>query len=69
MLPEGIEPAGFVSFLEDQRVGWWVNNTRYTKRSGDHLEALEGAIRDAGAKEEARCGSYRVWRVPTAGAR
>jgi hypothetical protein len=64
VLPEQIQPHEFAKFLNYYNVRYWVNNTNYTKRRAEDLERLEQLLIAAGARETARCGTYRVYSTP-----
>ncbi len=66
LLPEQIRPEEFPAFLSYYRVSYWVNNTVFTKYQPRSLADLEKKIRETGAREAARCGTYHVWRVKNA---
>ncbi len=64
LLPVQIRPDEFVRFLEYYKVRFWVNNEVFTKYPREGLAALANAVRQAGARRVAQCGTYQVWRMP-----
>jgi len=64
VIPEELEASRLGDFLQDYHVSYFINNTVFTRRSPDALEALERAAWKAGAREAARCGTYRIFRMP-----
>ncbi len=64
LLPEEIQPAEFLRFLRHYRVRYWVNNRVFTRYRRETLADLETSVRESGAREVARCGSYQVWQFP-----
>lgn len=64
VVPQGVRPEEFRNFLSFYGVRYWVNNTIFTKRSVEELERLESVVAGFGGTELARCGSYRIWKIP-----
>jgi len=63
LLPEKMPAAEFLSLLKYYRVDYWVNNPVYTNRSPKLLGELRETVRNAGAQQIGRCGTYEVWRI------
>jgi hypothetical protein len=63
LLPEKMPAAEFLSLLKYYRVDYWVNNPVYTNRSPKLLGELRETVRNAGAQQIGRCGTYEVWRT------
>jgi hypothetical protein len=62
--PGQIRASEFSAFLRACKVSFWIINPVYTKQPGSALKELREAVRTAGGKAAARCGTYEIWRLP-----
>ncbi len=63
LLPVGVQPDEFITFLRHYGVRFWINNQTFSQRPAEELECLAAVVADDGATLVRHCGSYQVWEL------